>query len=73
MPKLIEFLGSNPLSKPTTFAERLVDYRTRFGLRQDELARKLGVNPSTLGRWEAEKEPLPARKQEVEAILAACS
>ncbi len=70
MPKVIEFLGTNPLSKPTTFAERLVFYRTCDGLRQEELAAKLGINPSTLGRWEDGKEPPLVRKMEVEAIIA---
>lgn len=71
MPRVIEFIGSNPLPSPTTFAERLVDYRACFGLRQEELARKLGVNPNTIYRWEAGSEPPASRKREIEAILAA--
>src|ERR1043166_3215176 len=50
MPKVLGFLGSNPLPTPANFAERLVDYRTRHGLRQDELAQRLGVEPSSIGR-----------------------
>lgn len=69
MPRIIEFLGTNPTPKPTTFAEHLVFYRTCHGFRQDELAARLGINPSTLGRWEAGEEPPPARKAEVQAII----
>ena len=51
-PKVIEFLGTNPLPKPTTFAERLVFYQTCRGLRQSELAARLA---SAQGRSDAGK------------------
>jgi DNA-binding transcriptional regulator YiaG len=70
MPKVIEFLGTNPRPKPTTFAELLLGYRACHGLCQVELSARLGVNPSTLGRWESGQTPPPARMQKIEAILA---
>ncbi|MBI5769779.1 MAG: XRE family transcriptional regulator [Verrucomicrobia bacterium] len=70
MPKVLAFLGTNPLPKPTTFAQRLVHHRICHGLRQEELAAHLRINPSTLGRWEAGYLPPPVRMREVEAMLA---
>ena len=58
MPAIIEFLGYNPLPPATTLAERLVRGRTSLGLTQKEAARRMGVDPTTLARWErGEKEP----------------
>jgi transcriptional regulator with XRE-family HTH domain len=70
MPGIIEFLGMNPSPRPTTFGELLLFYRASHGLRQKELANRLGINPSTLGRWEAGNEPPQARKVEIEAMIA---
>jgi transcriptional regulator with XRE-family HTH domain len=52
MPAVIEFLGYNPLPPATTCAERLVRHRTLLGLSQEESTRSIGVDPSTLARWE---------------------
>ena len=55
---IIEFLGYNPLPKPQTPAEQLVQDRKIRGLSQKEMARSLGIDPSTLARWErGEREP----------------
>jgi transcriptional regulator with XRE-family HTH domain len=70
IPKVVEFLGTNPLPEPTTFAELLIRYRACHGLRQVELSARLGVSPCTLGRWESGHTPPPARKQKIEAMLA---
>jgi site-specific DNA recombinase len=57
-PAIIEFLGYNPLPKPTNWAERLVRARTAQGLTQKAFARRLEVDPSTLAKWErGEREP----------------
>ena len=60
MPKIIEFLGYNP--RPgRNWAERFVFGRTVLGLSQRESARRIGVDPSTLARWErGEREPAGA-------------
>lgn len=56
IPKIIEFLGYTPWDgKPRTPAERLKAYRWVRGLTQEEMARRLRVDPSTLARWERGK------------------
>lgn len=52
MPKMIEFLGYDPRPIPSTIGEEIRFWREARGLRQDEMARRLGVDPSTLSRWE---------------------
>jgi len=52
IPAIIEFLGYNPLPPATTWGEPLVRHRTSLGLTQNETARRIGVDPSTLARWE---------------------
>ena len=51
-PAIIEFLGYNPLPKPQTPAEQLVQARKIQGLSQKEMAKRLAVDPSTLARRE---------------------
>jgi transcriptional regulator with XRE-family HTH domain len=51
MPAIIE-LGYNPLRPATNWAERLIRHRMTHGLTQKESARRIGVDPSTLARWE---------------------
>jgi transcriptional regulator with XRE-family HTH domain len=60
-PALVEFLGYNPLPQPPTLAERLVQDRKIRGLSQEEMARRLGVDPSTLARWERGARVPPSR------------
>jgi DNA-binding transcriptional regulator YiaG len=58
MPAIIRFLGYNPLPPRGTWAERLINARTALGLSQKESAQRMGVDPSTLARWErGEREP----------------
>jgi transcriptional regulator with XRE-family HTH domain len=72
MPAIIEFLGYNPLPPAANWAERLVRGRTTLGLTQKTFARKLGVDPSTLARWErGEREPAGALEVRAERLLAA--
>ena len=53
MPKIIEFLGYNPIAnEPKTLGEKLLRYRRIRGKSQKEMAKSLGVDPCTLGRWE---------------------
>ena len=60
LPRIIEFLGYVPYDTTTkTQGEKIVAYRKLLGLSQDKLARSLGVDPSTLGKWERnERRPL---------------
>ena len=58
MPAIIRFLGYNPLPAASTLAEQLVRQRTSMGLSQKESAERLGVDPSTLAKWEqGKREP----------------
>ncbi len=59
MPKVIDFLGYVPFEKELeTLGEKIVCYRWLKGITQKELAGQLGVDPTTLARWEkGEREP----------------
>ncbi len=58
MPSIIRFLGYNPFPPGKKWSERLVQCRTVLGLSQSESAARLGVDASTLARWErGEREP----------------
>ena len=49
---VIEFLGYDPRPEAQTFGERLRRHRQGLGISQSSLAERLGVDPSTLARWE---------------------
>ena len=74
IPAIIEFLGYNPLPAATTLAGRLVRHRTSLGLPQSAAAKRIGVDPGTLARWErGEKRPAGDYLARVERFLAAAS
>jgi transcriptional regulator with XRE-family HTH domain len=52
MPAIIVFLGYNPLPEAGDMAGQLVWQRTSLGLTQKEAALRIGVDQSTLARWE---------------------
>jgi transcriptional regulator with XRE-family HTH domain len=56
IPKIIKFLGYVPFNlQPKTLGGKLLTYRKVLGVSQKELAQKLGVDPSTLARWERDE------------------
>jgi transcriptional regulator with XRE-family HTH domain len=55
IPQIIRFLGYNPLPAPKSLAESLIAARQILGLTQKAAAKKLGVDPTTLARWEKGK------------------
>lgn len=58
MANIVQFLGHNPLPGGGTIAEKILAHRKSNGLTQEEFARQVGVDPSTLARWErGEREP----------------
>ncbi|MCX6968035.1 MAG: helix-turn-helix transcriptional regulator [Verrucomicrobia bacterium] len=58
MAGVVQFLGYNPLPTGSTIAEQLVAHRKAHGLTQKNFARELGVDPSTLAKWErGDREP----------------
>ena len=56
IPKIIEFLGYYPYdTKAKTLGEKIKTYRKFFGLSQKKLSNLLGIDVSTIGHWEREK------------------
>ena len=53
IPTIIEFLGYDPIStETTTLGEVPLRYRKSRGVNQKELAKQIGIDPTTLGRVE---------------------
>jgi transcriptional regulator with XRE-family HTH domain len=50
--KVIEFLGFNPFGLGDTLGEQLVSFRRERSVSQKDFARQIGVDPSTLAKWE---------------------
>jgi Helix-turn-helix len=48
-------LGFNPLPEGDSTAERLMNHRKARGVTQKEFARQIGVDPSTVARWDRGK------------------
>jgi transcriptional regulator with XRE-family HTH domain len=72
MPAIIDFLGYDPLPPAKTVAEKLVRQRTSLGLSQKESAERLGVDSSTLAKWErGEREPAGAFAERAKRFLGA--
>jgi len=70
MPAIIRFLGYNPLPAGNSWGERLLRRRTTLGLSQEASAKRLGVDPSTLARWErGAREPTGALLSRVKGFL----
>ena len=56
IPKIITFLGYNPLDlKVGTFGEKIKLFRLINGVSQKKLAKRIGIDPDTLARWEEGK------------------
>jgi transcriptional regulator with XRE-family HTH domain len=72
LPRIIRFLGYDPCAGPTAaFPDRLRACRRRLGLSRKQFAKRLKVNPSTLGRWETGKgRPRWALRVRAQAVLA---
>jgi site-specific DNA recombinase len=71
MPAIIRFLGYNPLPPKEDWASRLVQCRTVLGLTQKESAHRMGVDPSTLAKWErGERVPAGEFAARAERFLA---
>ena len=69
--RIIKFLGYSPFPEPVSVTDQLLDYRRRHGLGQRALARLLGVDSSTVTRWEAGKRVIQRRSREpVKRLLA---
>ncbi len=68
--KVVEFLGFDPFAGGDTVAHRLVNHRKALGMTQMEFAGQLGVDPSTLARWErGERRPSGQFATKVEEFI----
>jgi transcriptional regulator with XRE-family HTH domain len=56
IPKIIEFLNYIPWDMTCkNLSEKIIAYRKLHGLRQKDLARKIGVDPCAIGSWERDE------------------
>jgi transcriptional regulator with XRE-family HTH domain len=55
LPRILKFLGYNPSPFPESLRDQLLRERTTLGLTQKAFAKRLGVDPTTLARWEKGK------------------
>ena len=70
MAGVTRFLDCNPFPSAGTLAERLLNRRKASGITQKEFARQIGVDPSTLARWERGEREAKGRFQKIiEAVL----
>ena len=70
-PKVIAFLGYNPFPVETeTLGGRMKKYRIEHGLSQEDLAKVVGVNESTVFNWERDLHvPFPKKLKLLDEIL----
>ncbi|MBI3365958.1 MAG: helix-turn-helix transcriptional regulator [Ignavibacteriae bacterium] len=70
IPKIIQFLGYDPLPVGITFGEQIKQYRRKQGLSIKKLAKLLAIDPTTLARWERKQsEPLGKLKEQLRWFL----
>jgi transcriptional regulator with XRE-family HTH domain len=70
MPAIIRFLGYNPVPEAETLAGRITHWRVSQGISRKKLAKKLGVDESTLARWErGDRAPTGLYRKLVENLL----
>jgi len=71
MPKVLAFLGYDPLPVPGTLPERMLAYRQKHGLTTRAAADRLGVDQGSWIRWEqGERTPWPRFANRLAALLA---
>jgi transcriptional regulator with XRE-family HTH domain len=68
--KIVEFLGFNPFDLGDTIGERIVNFRRARSLSQKDFARQIGVDPTTLARWErGDRKPVGLFLSAVLAVI----
>jgi transcriptional regulator with XRE-family HTH domain len=72
IPRIVRFLGSSPLdTSDLPLGRQILTYRRLHGLRQENLARQLGVDPSTLASWEkGSHKPMGKHRKRLEGLLS---
>jgi transcriptional regulator with XRE-family HTH domain len=75
IPKLIEFIGYSPLYISIKgIGEQIKVYRKVLGITQKCLAKQLGIDPTTLAKWERGKgRPSKGFLEEVSRLFASFS
>lgn len=72
MPAILAFLGYDPRPGEHTLGKRLVRFRQSKGWSQKRCAVELGVDPTTLARWErGEREPRGIHREKINVMLRA--
>ncbi len=71
IPKIIEFLGYEPeIFTRATPGEKLKRYRKLRGINQEQFARQLGIDPTTLSRMERNQGKLKSKiKRKIEHFI----
>jgi transcriptional regulator with XRE-family HTH domain len=69
LPAVIRFLGYDPVPEITSLPDRILAARRTLSISQKELARRLGVDPKTIRKWEHGK--IERRYPRTAAILEA--
>ena len=63
--QIIQFLSYAPWESCKTLGGQLLTNRRALGISQENLAKTIGVDPSTLGRWGRGEKELSPKMQEV--------
>ena len=70
IPKIVEFLGYDPMPEPKAIPERITYARRRLGMTQDNLAKVLGSDSASIWRWETGQIDPPTRRHALNELLA---
>lgn len=71
IPRIIEFVGYYPYVPTTDLCQRLKAVRRAFGLTQEQLARALHLDESSINSWErGEHQPVKQSQEVIHAFLA---
>jgi len=71
LPGAITFLGFDWRDSNGTFGARVRIARTQRGLSIRKAASLIGIDPTTMGRWEIDEgSPSPALRRKIDALLA---
>jgi transcriptional regulator with XRE-family HTH domain len=71
MPKVIEFLGYNPIPCPEDLMEKLAWFRQVNGLTLEQLGAEMGRDPEQLSDWlSGQHRPCRRNREEVELFLS---
>jgi transcriptional regulator with XRE-family HTH domain len=70
IPKVIDFLGYAPYDPAWTFGRWLRAVRSTLGLSQEQLAKRAGLDESTIAKWEREeRRPLGIKLRVLQTFL----